>query len=236
VRLRANAPKAACPLNANVSDMATRKKLATLLVSRSALREYQDVLVRKLSRVFREVPVQSEWATMTDESGLYSPRLDVAVGPFATDRIYIGEYDALIRTHAPLVKALFTVHRANLKEHGERDDHFSFDELCHRNSNSRCFLAFEIENAVSRKHLMGGAINAAALGRIGIAVGWDRGKLRALIRLRTYLLFLARVGKNTFHPSNLLILTGKQVMACVTDEQNRLTPRSTRTRRERRAG
>ena len=62
---------------------------------------------------------------------------------------------------------------------------------------------------------MGGAINAAALGRLGIAVGWTREKVKAFVKLRSYLLFLASVGKNTFHPYNLLVLSKEQVLDAV---------------------
>ncbi|WP_139799034.1 hypothetical protein [Andreprevotia lacus] len=172
-------------------------------------------LKEKLSLIFQPDEVEIEWAAMADERTLYSPRLDTAVGPFATHKIYIDEYDQLIRAHQPLLLQLFNMHRANLRAHNQPDDHFDFERLCTRNLNARCFLAFEIENNVSRKHLMGGAINAAALGRIGLAIAWNQEKLRAFIRMRSYLLFLAQVGKNTFDPSNLLILSKEQVMEAI---------------------
>ena len=181
-------------------------------VAAGSVREYQTQLKEKLSAVFLALPVEIEWAAMTNERALYSPRLDAAVGPFATQSIFIDEYDQLVREFEPLLNNLFEVHRANLLAHGQPDRHFDFERLCTRNLNARCFLAVEIENAVSRKHLMGGAINAAALGRIGLAVAWNQEKLRAFVRMRSYLLFLAEVGKNTFDPSNLLILSKEQVM------------------------
>lgn len=181
-------------------------------VGRGLVQEYQAQLKDKLSALFCNVPVEIEWAAMTGERTLYSPRLDAAVGPFATQQSYIEEYDQLIRYHEQLLSTLFQIHRANLRAFGQPDNHFTFEHICTRNMNARCFLAFEIENAVSRKHLMGGAINAAALGRIGLAVAWNQEKLKAFVRMRSYLLFLAEVGKNTFDPSNLLILSKEQVM------------------------
>ena len=85
-----------------------------------------------------------------------------------------------------------------------------FEAICYFNYNSRCFLGIEIENEVSRKHLMGGAINAAALARFGIVIGWTADKLQALLRLMCYLQFLGEVGKNTFRPYNLWILSPQQ--------------------------
>ncbi|MBI5006203.1 MAG: hypothetical protein HZB95_03660 [Nitrosomonadales bacterium] len=188
------------------------------------MREYQTQLEEKLTAVFPALPVEIEWAAMTDERGLYSPRLDAAVGPFATNNICIDEYDQLVREFEPLLNNLFDVHRANLRAHGQPDNHFDFERMCTRNRNARCFLAVEIENAVSRKHLMGGAINAAALGRIGLAVAWNQEKLRAFVRMRSYLLFLAEVGKNTFDPSNLLILSKQQVMEALDSFLNSSAP------------
>ena len=60
--------------------------------------------------------------------------------------------------------------------------------------------------------MIGGAVNASVLGRIGILVAWSPDKLRAAIKLRRYLEFLARVGKNTFDTTNLLILSKEQLL------------------------
>jgi hypothetical protein len=89
------------------------------------------------------------------------------------------------------------------------------------NHNARCFLGIEIENAVSRKHLMGGAINASALGRLGIAVGWTDARVKSFGRLWKYLDFLSRVGKNSFDTSNLLIVSDVQLSAACALEPGR---------------
>ncbi|MGO9270137.1 MAG: hypothetical protein ACLQOO_07770 [Terriglobia bacterium] len=142
---------------------------------------------------------------------LYSPRLDIAVGPRPN-----GDFDALAQTHDGLLRRLYDYHRANVLGNPMPNDLVpSFEEVLGKNHYARCFLGIEIENSVSRKHLMGGAINAAALGRIGIAVGWTAEKVKALVKLRSYLLFLASVGKNTFDPANLLILSKDQLDGAV---------------------
>jgi hypothetical protein len=79
-----------------------------------------------------------------------------------------------------------------------------------RNENARCFIAVEIENESSRKHILGGMVNAAALGRLGIIVAWTPEKLRAVLKMRRYLVYLATVGKRTFDPANLFVLTRGQ--------------------------
>ena len=71
-------------------------------------------------------------------------------------------------------------------------------------------MAIEIENATTMKHLMGSMVNAGALGRVGVAIAWNPPKLKAFRRVREYLGFLSRVGKNSFNTANLLIVTHTQ--------------------------
>lgn len=56
---------------------------------RSPVEAFQEELRSKLAVLFPGVPVESEWAAVVGEDGLYSPRLDVAVRTFA-----IGELGA----------------------------------------------------------------------------------------------------------------------------------------------
>jgi hypothetical protein len=181
-----------------------------------SVRAFQQQLAARLRMLFVDVPIETEWATMHGENGIYSPRLDVAVGPFAVGNlVYVSEFNQLVEAHHPFVRALYELSVRNFEEFGELSTTMDYSEMIYRNANARCLLAFEIENNVSRKHLMGGAINAAALGRIGIAVGWTREKVKALVKLRAYLLFLARVGKNSFSPYNLLVLSKEQLYDAV---------------------
>lgn len=195
--------------------MATRRDERSATTPRSNLSTYQADLRNRLQRSFRGIAVEAEWAALRAERVVYSPRLDVAVGPFAFTANQRAAYDRMVRENEPLLRRLFDAHCANLVALDYSADNFDFGELVSRNANARCFLAIEIENAVSRKHLMGGAINAAALGRIGVAVGWTQRQVNALIRMRAYLLFLARVGKNSFDPANLIVLGSEQLVACL---------------------
>lgn len=188
--------------------------LHRVAINRSEIRQFQDALGRRLTTLLK-VEVRPEWRTMAGLA-MYSPCLDVAVGPFATGDLQLGEkFDALLAQHHEFLHHLYELSTENLDRHGEGGERFDFNDLARRNWNSRCFLAIEIENRVSRKHLMGGAINAAALGRIGIAVGWTPDKVRAFVKLRSYLLYLARVGKNTFNPINLLVLSRQQLSGAI---------------------
>lgn len=177
------------------------------------LASYQQTGKELLERTMPPgVEVKTEWATMVGELRMYSPRLDIAVGPFATIRRYIQEYDDLMERNRTFIEALIETHNSNLREFGLPTRFPDFEEIKHKNQNARCFLAIEIENRVSRKHLMGGAINAAALGRIGIVVAWTPDKLKAFLQLRRYLEFLDSVGKNTFDTTNLLIMDKDQLL------------------------
>jgi hypothetical protein len=181
----------------------------------SKINRFQATIAPRLSRLHGGAETRTEWAAM---SGLrfYSPRLDIAVGPFATGNLRFGDkFDELLRRHGHFVRHLCELSDQNVDAFAEQGPKFPFERVTHHNWNARCLLAIEIENEVSRKHLMGGAINAAALGRVGIAVGWTSDKVRAFVKLRTYLLYLGSVGKNTFQPINLLVLSAEQLADAV---------------------
>jgi len=188
----------------------------------SELKIYQQQIVEGLRCIYTGSLVKSEWATMSNERNLYSPRVDIAVGPFAVRELrFENDYDSLMENSRGFIQELISYHLQNVRSINGYEPLLSFSELKFKNINARCLLIIEIENKVSRKHLMGGAINAAALGRIGIAVAWTEDKLRALIKLMNYLHFLGSVGKNTFDTGNLLILNRHQLLQAIHDSRNR---------------
>jgi hypothetical protein len=177
-----------------------------------SIRDYQNDAANLLRRRL-DVDVSIEWAAMSGERGLYSPRLDLAVGPFATEnQRRHNDFDQLQFQHQRFLRALHRHHRNNIREICGVET-CSLDEAWSRNRNARCFLGIEIENQVSRKHLMGGAINASALGRLGLAIGWTDRNVQAFGRLWMYLRFLSSVGKNGFDTTNLLILSSHQFIS-----------------------
>ena len=182
--------------------------------------EYQGTISQNLRDIYPNVPVELEWAS-TFDNNMYSPRVDIAVGPFALehDMRLTEDYDHLMNDSRDFVHRLIRHHLRNVEglddqaPVGEVQRHLDkiFEHLTQKNQNARCFLAIEIENQVTRKHLMGSAINAAALGRIGIAVAWTDEKLRAFVRLHRYFNFIYDVKNNTFDISNLLIVSSRQL-------------------------
>lgn len=167
--------------------------------------------------------VKSEWrAMLRDEVGarrlggrqrhrMYAPAIDIAVGPFATHRQFMREYDELVDRSAGLLEAMLCSYRGNLRRFGSDFAAPPFDRLCSLNENARCFLAIEIEKGnQSIKYLIGSSINASALGRVGIILAWDQCRLQGLLRGREFLSYMKQLDKNSFDTTNLLFLSTDQ--------------------------
>ena len=186
---------------------------------KSELVEFQLGLCRDFHEVVRQYPVEAGWSSMRDEYGLeiYSPRIDVAVGPFATHERLGHIYDEMMDNPRirRFIERLIEYNRLNLERHDGFVRAATFEEITESNYNARCLIAIEIENQVSRKHLMGGAINASALGRIGIVIPWSNEKLKAFVKLVRYLQYLKYAEKNTFNTTNLLIITREQIQSAI---------------------
>jgi len=182
-------------------------------VPRRTLRSEQKRWLRGLTRIFGSECV-AEWPAFAPSVDRYSPRLDLAVGPFSTEAGHrkTEDYRRLAIDHSTFLDTLWSFHVENERRLGAKSDQSpqSLDFALSGNNNARCFLAVEIENAVSRKHLMGGIMNAAALGHLGVMVAWTEEKLRAMFRARSYLFFLESVDKPTMTVRNLLILSRNQ--------------------------
>lgn len=178
---------------------------------------FQQELSRHLSIVFNEEYIKTEWSASIDRE-VYSPRLDLAVGPFAMEESYVTQYNKMIQDPKILhfLERLQRAHIHNLA----RNSYFNAPELDKKlcmNTNARCFLSIEIENAVTQKHLIGAIVNASALGRLGILIPWNDRQLRAFIRALNYLGFLKSVGKNTFDMTNVFIVSKEQIEGILLD-------------------
>jgi hypothetical protein len=128
---------------------------------------------------------------------MYSPRLDFAVGPFNRGHADRAESKARILAANAANERMLD----NLKSHS-----FTGSQELQLNGNPRCFLAIEIERETSRKHRLGGMINASSLGLYGIMIAPDAKVERSLVRIRRYLDFLGGAGK-LIQPRNILVIT-----------------------------
>jgi hypothetical protein len=173
---------------------------------------YSGSITRELSRIYPREEIKTEWISFKDEIERYSPRLDVAVGPFATNNIYGDRYDTLMKQTEAFISRLIEIHNNNLAEYNDTSYSASFEKLKITNNNARCLYAIEIENRVSRKQLMGSIVNVTALGRIGIIIGWRPEVYRMAFRAKRYVQFLNEVKKNAFSTDNLLIFTRLQLL------------------------
>lgn len=183
--------------------------------------EYQNS-VKELIEFKLNLEVNCEWRSQMN-TNIYAPRLDIAVGPYSIeDGTNIGEeYDQIYDNINQFIYQLVKIHFINTNEITPNTTDDEIDILVNNkiqllkdfNHNSRCFIAIEVEHKVSRKHLMGGAINAAVLGRIAIAVGFTEEKHRAFLNLHRYFAYLESVQKPTFHVNNLLIVSADQLLS-----------------------
>jgi hypothetical protein len=185
---------------------------------------FQQEIAEQLTLIYPQTPIAREWRSIDNIRGLYSPRIDVAVGPFSTLRggNLREEYNQLLDNTRAFIERLLAFHRENVERYrildeqrGEILEFPEFPDVRNFNNNARCLIAIEIEHQVSRKHLLGGAVNASVLGRLGVMVGWDEEKVNALVKLQAYWDFLRSVGKNTFETKNLIILSPEHLREAI---------------------
>ncbi len=99
--------------------------------------------------------------------------MDVAVGPFSFARGNRNEeYNQLLDIHeireflSRVVKRGKTLTKDFIKSVKDSE-----------NKNPRCFICIEVENKSTRKHFMGSAFNSSIMGKVGIVISYDEGKM-----------------------------------------------------------
>lgn len=183
----------------------------------SATRAYEvaagNALTELLAGLVSESDIVTQWLPFRGERGSkYSPRIDLAVGPFAYRTEQYGQrYNALTNLASRFVLGLLGDYRSNAAGYGFRSEiPNSIDEIDEANSNARCFLCIEIERSGSRKHRVGDIVNACSLGRVGIVIAWDQDVLKSFLGITEYLNYLRTVGKITYSTKNLVVVTRPQ--------------------------
>lgn len=114
-------------------------------------REYQLAACTGLRTIYEVV--ESQWRPFLRHGHqMYSPAIDIAVGPFATERRFGDRYLELLNQSREFIEQVIAAHNQNVEVREERT---SFDAIAYFNENARCFLSIEIENTGSRKHCIG---------------------------------------------------------------------------------
>ena len=180
-------------------------------------REYQNLTTPLLVDKLIDLEVVDEWSAFRGINYQYSPRVDIAVGPFSVtpNGNQTAEYNRILRRENidRFLKRVYDLHVENIGLEWMNELNIpEFDFLTRKNQNARCFLAIEIENTSTKKHIMGSMINAASLGRIGIGIAFNDSVKRTFLRILNYLAFLKRVEKNTYDTTNFMILTKEQFL------------------------
>lgn len=178
------------------------------------MKKYEEninkLLKRYLKKIdfYQSVDTQTQWPAFPRDKR-YSPRIDVAVGPFAEKRKCIDVYDDLCCLAKPFLDECFFQFEKNVKNF--KSNVFRVDcDYKNFNKNARCFIAIEIEKSGSRKHRLGDVVNVSALGRVGLVIAWDAVVLRSFLRILEYFGFLSDVKKNTFKAKNVAVLEREQ--------------------------
>lgn len=186
-------------------------------------KEFQNIIKPQIGVKLNELEVISEWRAFKNMPYQYSPRVDIAVGPFsvAPGPNRAGEYNQLLRNEniENFLRRIYDFHIENIGDVWLNEIRIpEFDFLIQKNQNARCFLSIEIENTSTKKHIMGSMINAASLGRVGIGIAYNDSVKRTFVRIMNYLGFLKRVEKNTYDTTNFLIVTKEQIESILNEE------------------
>lgn len=143
-------------------------------------REYQRIIKEKLKDTFNDIRIEEP---MQFTRNIYTPRIDVAVGPFAYKERLIERYNELLREYVEFIE--------KIKEKAINKGYLDFNS----NVNPRCFIAIEIEKSTEKdtKHLLGSITNASILGKVGILIVFNNRK--GLEKMNNLFNFARQVGK-----------------------------------------
>ena len=125
--------------------------------------EAKSKIANRLGEVFGNDLVIKEWESQAENKDwikfgdIYSPRLDIAIGPL---NIHSGEQAKIEKGN---IEEAFTEYQPFFSNLLGRNN---FNE----NKNPRCLLAIEIENSNKGKYMLGNFVNVSILGKIGLVV------------------------------------------------------------------
>jgi len=170
--------------------------------------KYQELASDSLSKIFGGSNVIKEWNVAKESKNaftreLYSPRLDIAIGPFNIDENI--EYNQNNIKSTIFSKRSFI--ETMLQNSEPPTNTFTLDRFLNNiNQNPRCFLAIEIENSGSSKHMLGNIVNVSILASIGVVIPFSDKKLSLCKRITKYVTFATEVRKLKGVFKNVLII------------------------------
>ena len=181
--------------------------------------DYQELVRDSLRRIFGDNKVKKEWDVAKHSRDdftreLYCPRLDIAVGPFNVDRNIsrnVTEIERILRTHRDFIIRMLRYSEPPVSNINEF--------LCDKNENPRCFLAIEIENSGSSKHMLGDIANASIIGSIGVIIPFNDTKLSLCKRIRKYVTFATNVEKIQTIFKNVLIINKENFLQVLNENK-----------------
>ncbi len=163
-------------------------------------KEYQEKLTLKLQQIFGHDNVKKEWNIAKESrdaiqfNWMYTPRVDIAIGPFNIDR----------RIEPNNIRI-----NDSVSQYGQFVSQLNVD--ADKNPNPRCFIAIEIENQTGNKHIFGSILNAASLGKIGIIIPISDKATKAIKNIMEYIKLLKEAKKQNIVHSNVAIISPEKI-------------------------
>ena len=129
------------------------------IISKSKADNYIDELKENFSKIFQHNKIKPR-QNLKMPSGIYSPIIDLTVGPLAINDSRAREYSHLVNVH----KEFFGI----IKKRSVNKNEFNY----YRNPNPRCFIGIEVEDTTQNKakYIEGSICNLYILAKVGILV------------------------------------------------------------------
>lgn len=179
--------------------------------------EFTRLLLVELKKVFSKDLITPEWNASKNSNDdfnnkdYYAPRVDIAIGPFNTNRDLDrnnAKFDSLVQENISLLQKLYEISHL-----AENHEYINFrDFVSTLNPNPRCFIAIEIENTKDAKRSLGDIVNASVMGKAGIVIPLGEDKYRLFYKIKKYFHYLEQVGKFEGNFRNILIIEGSKLL------------------------
>jgi hypothetical protein len=121
-------------------------------------KQYQDFIIPRLLEKLCDLEICNEWPAFSGLNYQYSPRVDIAVGPYSIvpGQNQTEEYNRILSNEGikQLLRNAYDMHVQNIGAEWLNEISIpDFDYLTMKNQNARCFLAIEIENTSTKSIL-----------------------------------------------------------------------------------